>query len=59
MNSLINRAAIKKLALGTAEKRAHKFTRVSAQFLDDIEAQVRSLVTRKVHAHPSKGQTLT
>lgn len=54
--SLINRAAVKKFALET--QRAHKFERVSKEFLDVVEAELRVAVRRRVLTHPSKGKTL-
>jgi hypothetical protein len=59
MNNIINRAAVKKRALELVSQRAWKPTRVSASFLDRIEAQTRAMIVREVQAHPSKGKTLT
>lgn len=43
--SIINRSAVKAYALKVSkEKRAGKFTRVSAEFLDSVEAEVESLI---------------
>jgi hypothetical protein len=57
--SMINRTAVKRLALDKAQQREWKPTRVAASFLDRIEAKVRALVASEVKAHPSKGKTLT
>jgi hypothetical protein len=57
--NLTNRAAVKRRALEIAQQRAWKPTRVSASFLDRIEAQIRAMIVREVQAHPSKGKTLT
>lgn len=59
MPSLINRAAVKRLALEMSVRlRDSKFTRVSATFLNDVDAALCNLVTRRVHDHPSVGKTL-
>jgi len=57
--SLINKAKVRQLSLAiAAETRGGKFTRVSAGFLDRIEAKVRNVVAQEIHAHPSVGRTL-
>ena len=57
--SLINKAEVKRKTLEIAEaERAHKFTRVSKEFIEDIDAQVRNLIINKVKMAPSKGKTL-
>lgn len=59
MNDLINKSAVKALALETSkQKRAGKFTRVSQKFLDDINLAVRLTVENRVMRHPSIGVTL-
>lgn len=59
MNNLINRAAVKRMALQfAADTRAQKFTRVSKSFLDDAEAALNAHIRAKVAAMPSKGVTL-
>lgn len=58
MSLLINKAAVKKFALEIAKLRYHKFTRVSQQFLDDMDALVRTAIRNRVAGAPSKGQTL-
>lgn len=59
MSSVINKAAVKKLALEKAQLRAWKPERVSKSFVDRIEARVRAMIASEVQAHPSKGKTLT
>ena len=59
MNSLINRAAVKRLALDKVKERAWKPTRFAESFFERIEAKVRILVIHEVKAHPSKGKTIT
>ncbi len=55
---LINRAQVKAFALACAQERARKFTRVSGEFYDNIEASVRSAVRHRVATAPSVGVTL-
>jgi hypothetical protein len=56
---LIVKSKVKKLALELAKaSRAHKFTRVSDSFLDDVEYRTRQAISQFVGAHPSKGKTL-
>ena len=55
----LNAKACRELTLHlAAAHRAHKFTRVSKEFLERIDAKVRILVLNEVKAHPSKGSTL-
>ena len=59
MSSLINRAAVKRLALAhVAANRAHPYTRVSKEFLDRIEARLRGIIHTEAVNQPSKGTTL-
>ena len=56
---LINRSAVKKMALNLSETtKAGKFTRVSSEFLDRINAKVAATVRSEVQSHPSVGKTL-
>ena len=55
----INRSSVKKLALHYSEvNRARKFTRVSKDFLERINARVAAMISDEVHRHPSVGKTL-
>jgi hypothetical protein len=56
----INAKAVRELALHLASthRNAAGFNRVSKEFLDRIDAKVRSLVLYEVQSHPSKGKTL-
>lgn len=57
--SLINRQAVRRHALELSRsQRLGKFTRVSREFLDSVEAAVRSHIAAQVRSHPSKGRTL-
>ncbi len=50
---------MKKLALEvSAQHRAGKFTRVSKDFLDRIEAITKRAIVSEVRRHPSVGKTL-
>lgn len=57
--SYINRAKCKKFLLEFARsKRAHKFTRVSGETLNSIEADLIARLRSHVDQFPSKGRTL-
>ena len=56
--SLLNRRQVRAFVLDTAKARSHRFTRVSAGFLDQCEAELRNLIRDRVHRHPSVGRTL-
>jgi hypothetical protein len=60
----LNRSRVKRTALELAAANRHtydgkpRFTRVSATFLERIEARVREAIRSEVHSHPSVGKTL-
>lgn len=57
--SLINKTEARRFTLETAAKlRAHKFTRVSPQFLTSLEGEVKELIRRKIMQLPSVGKTI-
>lgn len=58
MNEFINSARVKKLALGLCEKRGGKLTRVSKEFLDCVNDEVRRYVQNAVMTAPTIGKTL-
>ena len=59
MKNIISRANVKKLALEVSQQdRAGKFTRVSKDFLDRIEAITKRAIVAEVQRHPSVGITL-
>ena len=59
MKTIISRATVKRLALKlSADHRAGKFTRVSKDFLDRIEAITFNAIVSEVRRHPSVGKTL-
>jgi hypothetical protein len=56
---LINRSAVKKIALEySATNKNGKFTRVSKDFLERINAKLRVMIESEVQSHPSIGKTL-
>ncbi len=55
---MINRRKVKLFALEMAKSRAHKFTRISNEFLDRCEAQLKVYIRDQVHRHPSVGKTI-
>jgi hypothetical protein len=55
---LINRKQLKAFALSLAAHRAHKFTRVSADFLLKCEANLKWFVRQHIERLPSKGKTI-
>lgn len=55
---LINRAHVRKYALGVAAERAHKFTRVSGVWLQNLDTSVRVMIRNHVLQLPSKGATI-
>lgn len=55
---LINKTKVKQFALEVAATRPHTFTRVSAEFLDTIEARVRNMIETHVATLPSVGKTI-
>lgn len=56
---VINRAEVRRRHLQfAADTRHHKFTRVSKDTLDNIEASVEAMIRENVRLAPSRGQTL-
>ena len=55
---LLNRKAVKLLALACAQQRARKFTRVSDDFVVAVETALRATIANRVSNHPSVGVTL-
>ena len=58
MASVINRSECKKLVLKYAKERSDKFTRVSSEYLNDLEIAVMLAIRRTVQTHPSIGKTI-
>ena len=59
MNNLINKSKVKKYILEFAQaNRAHKFSRVSQEAIDRVEAAARAACKAIVSSAPSIGKTL-
>lgn len=56
--SLLNRKQVRVYALNVAQNRAHKFTRVSEEFLVECEAQLKVQIRDRIHRMPSVGRTI-
>lgn len=55
----INRSAVKKLALHISHNEKNgKFTRISKDFYDRINAKVANIIFNEVKSHPFVGKTL-
>jgi hypothetical protein len=46
------------LAMAQAHRPAAKFTRVSKEFIDAVEAQVKAVILQRIKSHPTIGITL-
>lgn len=59
-NAFINETRVRKFLLETAkvQRPFNKFSRVSQDTLDSINAQVRQLLLHVLHRTPSKGKTI-
>jgi len=55
---IVVQKAVKRLALDLAKKRAHKFTRVSDEFVQRVDRHVSTWIFNYIHALPSKGKTI-
>ena len=59
MTTLINKSKVKRYILDyAATNRSHKFTRVSQEAIDRVEAAARAAAKSIVTSAPSKGKTL-
>lgn len=57
--NLLNRAAVRRFALDYARRnRTHPFSRVSEDFMEQVEAALRASIQARIDRHPSKGKTL-
>ena len=56
---LINKKHVKAFALEMAKSRAHKFTRVSGDFLLLCEGNLKEFIRNHIRRLPSKGKTIT
>ena len=55
---LLNRKHVREFALEMAKSRAHKFTRVGAEFFLRCEGQLKAFIRSEVQRHPSVGKTI-
>jgi len=55
---MINRRKVKLFALEIAKSRAHKFTRVGAEFFVRCEVHLKEFIRNQIHTHLSKGKTI-
>ena len=58
---LINVSEVRKLVLELAKKRWPKGPhgrRISRGFIERIDSQIRTIIQREIHQHPSVGKTL-
>lgn len=55
---LLNQKAVRDALLSLALNRAHKFTRVSKETLDQAEAALLNWCRRHVESLPSRGKTI-
>ena len=58
---LINTSAIRALILATVAETRHGWpcTRVSQEAIDAINADLKRIIEKRVHQHPSIGKTFT
>ena len=55
---LLNKKKVKEFTLETAKSRAHKFTRVSGDFLLLCEGNLKNFIKGHIALLPSKGKTI-
>lgn len=55
---LTNKKQVTDYAMFCASKRAHRFTRMGSDFLEQIESDTRAAIAARVAQQPSKGKTL-
>lgn len=59
VNGLLNRSSVKKFALDyAAEHKYHKYSQVSAEFLDRVSRHLKCWIEEAVDRQPSKGKTI-
>lgn len=60
MPKLLNHAAVRRFALDFAKReRSHAFTRVSAAYINELEASMGRQIGRHILQHPSRGKTIS
>ncbi len=55
---LVSKKHVKLFALAMAQKRAHRFTRVSGEFYLKCEANLKVFIRDYIHTLPSAGRTI-
>ncbi len=56
---LVNPAKVRQYALDLAEReRHHDFTAVSVEFIQRVDARLRTIILDEIRRHPSKGKRL-
>ena len=55
---LINKKAVKQYTLDYCLKNRSKFTRISNQFFDNMDSQLRNMIDKYVQSLPSIGKTV-
>lgn len=58
MSLTINKHLVRRFALDCARQRAHKFTRVSAEFYSRADAALKRWIVSEIQQLPSKGKTV-
>jgi hypothetical protein len=58
MRLLIRKADVRRFALEKAKLRHHKFTRISKEFIENCDAQLRVFIEVHINSLPSKGKTI-
>ena len=56
--NLINRSAVKKMALEIAKTNKPALTRVSAEFTERANAALAEWVKQQIETHPNEGKTI-
>lgn len=55
---IINETRLRNFALSCAEQRAHRFERVSKEFIERMDARLKAMVADEIKRLPSKGKTI-
>lgn len=58
MSSVLNKSAVRTVALDVARRTGRPFVRVSGQWLRDLDGAVRTMIAARVHAAKG-GKTLS
>jgi len=58
MSKLLSKTHVRQFALDASQTMGRPFTRVSQEFIDEVEADLRQMVLKKIRTRPSIGITL-